>query len=78
MKKIIISVVVACICVSVYGMGKENETMTWAEYEAICEKNGAVASYENYIKAVETPQCFGDNEESVIALFSIDQNANKK
>lgn len=75
MKKIIVSMFIIIACVSVYGLGKENETMTWAEYEAICEKNGAVALYENYIKAVETPQCFGDNEENVIALFkSIDQN----
>lgn len=74
MKKIIIIAIAIYACVSAYGMGKENETMTWAEYEAICEKNGTVASYENYIKAVETPQCFGDNEENVIALFkSINQ-----
>lgn len=66
MKKIIALILIVA-GVSAFALGKDSETMTWAEYEIQCEKNGVVADWNDYTKL--QPQCFGDDVETVINLF---------
>lgn len=47
--------------------GKDNEPMTWAEYELL---KGEDANYDDYIALMKQGgQCYGDSEENVLKLF---------
>ncbi len=70
---------VVIVALALYVMGRlnafeyNNEVITWAEYEALCDRQGVEASYEQYEQVAATAQCLVDSEEEVAKLFNNQQ-----
>lgn len=66
MRKIILILALLLVGCSCFAEEQYEYCFTWAEYEMMCYKRGTEPTWEEYEWYCNNPQCYGDDDGSII------------